>query len=133
MAGDLDPFLVEPTAHNPPAAAARACAPHPNSTAVHPRAVTPIGDASQRGETFASAPAAVGCSTKPIQRLLARTGGLERRAQERSPLRLSPADREELSRGLMAGDSLRQIAGRLRRVVSTLCEDEYSERSRRLS
>jgi hypothetical protein len=75
------------------------------------------------GETFASAAAAVGCSTKSIQRLLARTGGLERRAQERSPLRLSPADREELSRGLVAGDSLRQIAGRLGRVASTLSRE----------
>jgi IS30 family transposase len=75
------------------------------------------------GETFASAAAAVGCSTKSIQRLLARTGGLEQRASERSPLRLSPADREELSRGLVAGDSLRQIAGRLARVVSTLSRE----------
>ena len=33
------------------------------------------------GETFASAAAAVGCSTKSIQRLLARTGGLEQRVQ----------------------------------------------------
>jgi len=75
------------------------------------------------GETFASAAAAVGCSTKSIQRLLARTGGLEQRAQERSPLRLSPADREELSRGLVAGDSLRQIAERLGRVASTLSRE----------
>jgi transposase, IS30 family len=75
------------------------------------------------GETFASAAAAVGCSTKSIQRLLARTGGLERRAQEQSPLRLSPADREELSRGLVAGESLRQIAGRLGRVASTLSRE----------
>jgi transposase, IS30 family len=75
------------------------------------------------GETFASAAAAVGCSTKSIQRLLARTGGLAQRAMERSPLRLSPADREELSRGLVAGDSLRHIAGRLGRVVSTLSRE----------
>jgi IS30 family transposase len=33
------------------------------------------------------------------------------------------ADREELSRGLVAGDSLRQIAGRLGRVVSTLSRE----------
>jgi len=41
------------------------------------------------GETFASAAEAVGCSTKSIQRFMARTGGLMRRARERSPLRLS--------------------------------------------
>lgn len=75
------------------------------------------------GETFASAAAAVGCSTKSIQRLLARTGGLEQRVQQRSPLRLSVADREELSRGLVAGESLRQIAERLGRVASTLSRE----------
>lgn len=75
------------------------------------------------GETFASAAAAVGCSTKSIQRLLARTGGLDQRARQRSPLRLSPADREELSRGLVAGDSLRQIAGRVGRSASTLSRE----------
>jgi IS30 family transposase len=72
------------------------------------------------GETFEAAAAAVGCSTKSIQRFLALTGGLKRRVKERSPLRLSLADREELSRGLVAGDSLRTIATRLRRAPSTI-------------
>ena len=67
------------------------------------------------GETFATAAAAVGCSTRSIQRFLALTGGLKRRVKERSALRLSLAEREELSRGLVAGDSLRTIARRLRR------------------
>jgi transposase, IS30 family len=65
------------------------------------------------GETFATAAAAVGCSTKSIQRFLAATGGLKRRVRERSARRLSLAEREELSRGLVAGDSLRRIASRL--------------------
>ena len=55
------------------------------------------------GETFATAAAAVGCSTRSIQRFLALSGGLKRRVKARSPLRLSLADREELSRGLVAG------------------------------
>lgn len=75
------------------------------------------------GETFARAAAAVGCSTKSIQRFMGRTGGLMRRARERSPLRLSLADREELSRGLLAGDSLRRIAARLGRAVSTISRE----------
>ena len=75
------------------------------------------------GETFASAAAAVGCSTKSIQRLIARTGGLRQQIPVRSPLRLSLADREELSRGLVAGDALRQIAVRLGRPVSTLTRE----------
>jgi len=61
------------------------------------------------GETFETAAAAVGCSTKSIQRFLALTGGLKRRVKERSALRLSLADRGEISRGLTAGDSLRSI------------------------
>jgi IS30 family transposase len=75
------------------------------------------------GETFDRAAAAVGCSTKSIQRFLAATGGLKRRLKERSPLRLSLAEREELSRGLVAGDSLRTIATRLRRAPSTISRE----------
>jgi len=75
------------------------------------------------GETFATAAAAVGCSTKSIQRFIALTGGVKRRLKERSPLRLSLADREELSRGLVAGDSLRTIATRLGRAPSTISRE----------
>ena len=75
------------------------------------------------GETFAAAAAAVGCSTKSIQRFLAATGGLKRRVKERSSLRLSLAEREELSRGLVAGDSLRGIATRLGRAPSTISRE----------
>jgi transposase, IS30 family len=75
------------------------------------------------GSTFATAAAAVGCSTKSIQRLMARTGGLMQRLRERSPLRLSLAEREELSRGLVAGHSLRRIAARLGRAPSTISRE----------
>jgi IS30 family transposase len=77
----------------------------------------------QGGETFATAAAAVGCSTKSIQRFLALTGGLKRRVKERSALRLSLAEREELSRGLVGGESLRRIAARLRRAPSTISRE----------
>jgi IS30 family transposase len=75
------------------------------------------------GETFATAATAVGCSTKSIQRFLALTGGLKSRVKERSPLRLSVADREEVSRGLVAGDSLRAIAARLGGAPSTISRE----------
>jgi IS30 family transposase len=74
------------------------------------------------GETFATAAAAVGCSTKSIQRFIALTGGLKPRRQG-SLRRLSTSDREEVSRGLVAGDSLRCIAGRLRRAPSTISRE----------
>lgn len=75
------------------------------------------------GETFEIVAAAVGCSTKSIQRFLALTGGLKSRLKARSPLRLSLADREELSRGLVGGDSLRAIARRLGRAPSTISRE----------
>jgi transposase, IS30 family len=75
------------------------------------------------GATFEAAATAVGCSTKSIQRFLALTGGLKRRIKQRSALRLSLAEREELSRGLVAGDSLRTIATRLGRAPSTVSRE----------
>ena len=75
------------------------------------------------GATFEAAAAAVGCCTKSIQRFLATTGGLKRRLKPRSPLRLSLAEREELSRGLVAGHSLRTIAKGLGRAASTVSRD----------
>jgi Helix-turn-helix domain len=46
-----------------------------------------------------------------------------RREPKRSPLRLSPAEREEISRGLAAGRSLRGIASGLGRAPSTVCRE----------
>jgi len=57
------------------------------------------------GETFEGAAAAVGCSSKSVQRLLARSGGVKCRARPRARLRLSLAEREEISRGLIAEDT----------------------------
>ena len=83
------------------------------------------------GETFETAAAAVGCSTKSIQRFMALTGGLRRRIKKRSPKRLSLAEREELSRGLVTGESLRAIARRLRRAPSTISREvAYTGRDR---
>jgi IS30 family transposase len=45
------------------------------------------------------------------------------REPNRSPLRLSTAEREEISRGLAAGESLRVIAGRLGRAPSTVSRE----------
>ena len=75
------------------------------------------------GATFEAAAAAAGCSTKSIQRFLALTGGVKRRLKPRSPLRLSLGEREELSRGLVLGESLRTIARRLGRAPSTVSRE----------
>ena len=75
------------------------------------------------GQTHKSAAAAVGCSAKSVQRLLRKTGGVKPRTKPRSPLRLSLSEREEISRGLLAGDSRRVIATRLGRSPSTVARE----------
>jgi len=83
------------------------------------------------GETHWETAEAVGCSTKSVQRLLAKTGGLRLRAAPRSSLRLSLCEREEISRGLRAGESYRAIAQRLGRAPSTVSREvaAYGSRS----
>jgi transposase, IS30 family len=77
----------------------------------------------REGQTFETAAAAVGCSTKSVQRLLAKTGGVKPRTTPRSALRLSLAEREEISRGVLASESCRSIARRLGRSPSTVSRD----------
>ena len=55
-----------------------------------------------------------------VYRLLALTGGIAPAPRRRAPLALSLEEREESSRGVAAGDSIRQIARRLRRCPSTV-------------
>jgi IS30 family transposase len=51
--------------------------------------------------------------------------------RQRSPLRLSLSEREEISRGLAAGDSLRHIAERLGRAPSTVSREVAANGGRR--
>jgi transposase, IS30 family len=77
----------------------------------------------REGDTHAAAAARVGCCAKTVQRLLRRTGGMSPRRRSRAPLRWSVAEREEISRGLLAQDSSRVIAARLGRAPSTVSRD----------
>ena len=52
-------------------------------------------------------------------------------ARTRAPLRLSLAEREDISRGLAVGDSLRVIAARLGRAPSTICREVRANGGRR--
>lgn len=58
-----------------------------------------------------------------IQRILAETGGIQPVPRCRSRLTLTLAEREEISRGLIAGHSIRSIAMRLRRAPSTISRE----------
>ena len=58
-----------------------------------------------------------------LRKFLSGTGGKRPSARERSELRLSLQEREEISRGLAAGDSIRAIAASLGRSPSTVCRE----------
>jgi IS30 family transposase len=66
-----------------------------------------------------------------IRGFLARSGGTRPSARERCELRLSLAEREEISRGVAAGGSFRQIAVGLGRSASTVCREVNANGGRR--
>src|SRR4051794_17246403 len=59
---------------------------------------------------------ALGWSTSGVRGYLVRCGGIRPGPRRRSPSRLSLTEREEISRGLAAGMSLRSIAAGLGRA-----------------
>jgi IS30 family transposase len=58
-----------------------------------------------------------------IQRILAETGGIRPAQRQRSRLALTLAEREEISRSLVADCSIRSIAGMLKRAPSTISRE----------
>ena len=72
----------------------------------------------------------VRCSRKSVQRVARAEGGLPLRERSRSVRCLSLEEREEISRGVSGGESLRRIAARLRRSVSTVSREVAANGSR---
>jgi IS30 family transposase len=66
-----------------------------------------------------------------VQGVLAETGGIRPRSRSRSRLALTLAEREEISRGLVAGRSLRAIAASLGRAPSTVSREINRNEGRR--
>jgi IS30 family transposase len=58
-----------------------------------------------------------------IHCLLSHYGGIVPAARRRSLLALTPAEREDISRGIASGSSIREIAKRLHRVASTVSRE----------
>ena len=83
------------------------------------------------GNSLRSISRTMGRSMEALRALVASTGGRPPVVPRRSPLRLSLAEREEISRGVVAGDSCRLIARRLRRAPSTVSR-EFSSNGGRL-
>ncbi len=82
-----------------------------------------IWDRWQRGESMSSIGRGFDRASSSIYPLLARTGGIRPPDRLRSRLALTLSDREEISRGLIAKQSLRSIARDLRRSPSTISRE----------
>jgi len=74
---------------------------------------------------------ALGLPTGTVRAYLVRCGGMRPDPRRRSPGRLSLAEREEISRGLAAGWSLRAIAVGLGRAPSTISREVTAHGGRR--
>jgi IS30 family transposase len=66
-----------------------------------------------------------------VQGILSATGGIRPRQRSRSRLALTLSEREEISRGIVAGDSLRSVAKALCRAVSTVSREVNRNGGRR--
>lgn len=82
-----------------------------------------IWDRWQRGESMSSIGRGFDRDSSSIYPLLARTGGIRPPVRKRSRLSLTLFEREEISRGLGCGLSLRSIAGQLGRAPSSISRE----------
>ena len=80
-------------------------------------------DRWQKGESLNSIARLFDRHHSAIQGVLARTGGIRPAERRRSGLALTLAEREEISRGVVAGQSLRWIATSLGRAPSTVSRE----------
>jgi len=80
-------------------------------------------DRWQQGESLHSIAKLFDRHHSSIHGVLSRTGGIRPAKRRRSRLALSLAEREEISRGVMAGHSVRSIAASLDRAPSTVSRE----------
>jgi IS30 family transposase len=73
----------------------------------------------------------LGRQNSSLRRFIADAGGRRPTPRERSELRLTLAEREEISRGLAARWSMRAIAAELGRAPSTVCREVNANGGRR--
>ena len=77
----------------------------------------------RRGEQIEGIAKALKRASPSVARELDYTGGIAPRARRRSERTLSIGEREEISRGLGAGESIRSIARRLERAASSISRE----------
>jgi IS30 family transposase len=77
----------------------------------------------QKGESLQQIAQLFNRNHSSIQRILAETGGIQPAQRHRSRWALTLAEREEISRAVVAGHSIRSIATRLGRAPSTISRE----------
>ena len=82
--------------------------------------VVEVWDRWQAGDANRLIGRGLGRSAASIRAFVESWGGVRRQPRRRSPRHLSLTEREEISRGVAAGDSLRSIGDRLGRAASTV-------------
>ena len=80
-------------------------------------------DRWQRGESLHAIAQLFDRGHSSIQRILAETGGIRPPKRRRSRLALTLAEREQISRGIVAGHSIRTMARSLGRAPSTVSRE----------
>jgi IS30 family transposase len=88
-------------------------------------------DRWQKGESLNSIAGLFDRNHSSIQGILAATGGIRPRERRRSRRVLTLSEREHISRGLVAGDSIRSIARSLGRAPSTVSREIQRNGGRR--
>jgi IS30 family transposase len=83
------------------------------------------------GESISDIARALQKPAGSIHGMLEATGGFSPPERRRRGCALTPAEREEISRGLATGESLRAIASRLGRSASTICREVNRNGGRR--
>jgi len=90
-----------------------------------------IWDRWEKGESLNSIARDLGRGHSAVQGVLARTGGIRPAQRTRSQRALNIAEREEISRGVVAGYSFRFIAASLNRAPSTVSREVNRNGGRR--
>src|SRR6202020_496465 len=79
------------------------------------------------GESLHEIGRAFGKAHNSIRFLLKQRGGIVPPARRRSPRTLTLAEREDISRGIAAGSSIREIVSGLQRPVSTVSREGWRD------
>lgn len=82
-----------------------------------------VWDRWQGGEAMRSIARRLGRQHASVRTMIEDCGGVRPVPRRRHPRHLSVIEREEISRGIATGESLRRIAGRLGRAPSTVCRE----------